>query len=81
MIDAKPTVYNIANGKETSLLQMIKFYEKISGRKLKIVKRKGRSGDITRSVADISKLKSIGFEPQTSLPEGLKKYWDYYSNL
>lgn len=72
------TVFNVANGKETSLIEIIKSYEIISGKKLKIVRKDERSGDITRSVADISKLRNIGFEPQWSLSDGLKQYWNYY---
>lgn len=74
------TVYNIANGGETTLLDVIHAYEKISGTELKINFKATRSGDITKSKADISKLKQTGFEPSWSLEDGLKQYWKYYSN-
>lgn len=75
------TVYNIANGGETPLIDVIHTYEDISGVKLNISYKENRSGDISKSKADISKLRKIGFEPSWSLHEGLKKYWDYYSKL
>lgn len=75
------TVYNIADGGETPLIDVIHTYERISGVQLDIKREKSRSGDITKSRADISKLKNIGFEPEWSLDEGLKEYWHYYSNL
>lgn len=73
------TVYNIADGKETALIDVIHTYEDISGIKLHINHKSNRSGDISKSKADISKLKSIGFEPRWSLKEGLQNYWRYYS--
>lgn len=76
--NSNSTVYNIANGKETSLIEIIRAYEKISGKKLEIIRKEKRNGDITRSVADISKLKKIGFNPRWTLQDGLKKYWNYY---
>lgn len=75
------TVYNIADGGETPLIDVIHTYEDISGVKLNISYKENRSGDISKSKADISKLRKIGFEPSWSLHEGLKKYWDYYSKL
>jgi UDP-glucose 4-epimerase len=39
-----------------------------------------RKGDITKSIANISKIKSIGFKPDWSLEKGLKAYWEYENN-
>lgn len=64
-------------GGETSLLDLIRMYEKVSGKKLKINKMPARKGDITKSIADISKIKSIGFKPDWPLERGLKAYWEY----
>lgn len=75
------TVYNIADGGETPLIDVIHTYEDISGVKLNISYKENRSGDISKSKADISKLRKIGFKPSWSLHDGLKKYWDYYSKL
>ncbi|WP_125689004.1 NAD-dependent epimerase/dehydratase family protein [Levilactobacillus fujinensis] len=73
------TVYNIANGDETPLIDVIRTYENIAGSKLNIIKKEARLGDISKSRADVSKLKSIGFKPQWSLHDGLTNYWKYYS--
>jgi UDP-glucose 4-epimerase len=75
----EPTVYNIANGDETPLIDVIHTYEDIAGRKLNIIQKEARQGDISKSRADVSKLKRIGFEPQWSLHDGLSNYWKYYS--
>lgn len=75
----EPTVYNIANGDETPLIDVIHTYEDIAGIKLSIIQKEARQGDINKSRADVSKLKGIGFKPQWSLHDGLTNYWKYYS--
>ena len=77
--NGKPRVFNVANGGETPLIDVIHTYEKISGKKVSINYEEVRNGDINKSKADISRLKEIGFEPRWSLENGLKNYWDYYS--
>ena len=74
-------VFNVARGKETTLLDMIRIYEKVAKRKLKISNLPERQGDIRRSVANISKIRSIGFAPDWTLTEGLKAYWDSENNI
>lgn len=76
---SEPTVYNIANGHETPLIDVIHSYEDISGIKLDIIRKPSRQGDIDKSKADVTKLNSIGFQPRWTLAEGLKNYWKYYS--
>ncbi|KRN58367.1 NAD-dependent epimerase/dehydratase family protein [Limosilactobacillus secaliphilus] len=75
-----PTVYNIANGNETPLIDVIHTYEKITGIKLNIIRKKTRQGDIDKSKADVSKLRQIGVKPKWSLQDGLTNYWEYLSN-
>lgn len=75
----KPTVYNIANGDETPLIDVIHTYEEIAGIQLNIIQKEARQGDISKSRADVSKLKGSGFKPQWSLHDGLTNYWKYYS--
>lgn len=75
---SESTVYNIANGDETPLIDVIHTYESISGIKLDINKKESRNGDIKKSKADISRIKKIGFVPKWSLHEGLENYWKYY---
>lgn len=70
-------VYNIANGQETSLNDLIVKYESVTKKKLVISYVDGRKGDIKRSVADVTKLSSLGYESEWSLEKGLKNYWDF----
>lgn len=73
-------IFNLACGNEVSLNALIKNIVKISGRKVKIIKRPFRDGDIKRSKANINKAKLIlGYKVKTSFKEGIKKYIQYLS--
>lgn len=73
-------VYNIGYGQQTSLLSVIRQYEQIAGRKLKLRFTEPRQGDIAESLADVSRLTELGFEAQWGLANGLEEYWNYAHN-
>ncbi|MFC6201923.1 NAD-dependent epimerase/dehydratase family protein [Lactiplantibacillus nangangensis] len=68
-------VFNIANGRELTLAHIIKTYEKITGRDLKITPMAGRLGEVKRSVASVGKLTKLGYATNWSLKQGLTQYW------
>lgn len=74
--DAKWDVYNVATGQSISLIDVIGAYESASGEKLKVEKKEARLGDVQDSVADITKLRRLGYEPKVDVNTGLAKYWD-----
>lgn len=74
--EAKHDVYNVATGESISLVNVIKAYESATGRKVKVVKKEARLGDIQDSLADITKLRNLGYEPKVTITTGLAKYWD-----
>jgi|GEM_PF-130183 len=65
-------VFNVATGRETSLLELVKIFSELTGKKAKIRFTSSRSGDIYRSVASIEKIGKLGFVPKFSLKEGLQ---------
>lgn len=74
-------IFNIATGKETSLLELWKEIEEISGFKSKPEFAPEREGDISRSVASIEKAKKmLGYEPEYSIREGLEKTLEWIKN-
>ena len=76
---ANGRVFNVATGKETTILELAMKIIEITGTTSSIVFDKPRPGDIRRSVADVSEIKKLGFEPEWSLEEGLKKTVEWYS--
>lgn len=73
-------VFNVGTEVETSLNQIITELDKIYNFELPVTHEAVRIGDIHRSIADISKLKAIGFIPKYSVSQGLYKLVDFVKN-
>ncbi len=65
-------IYNLGTSKATSIIDLVQIFEQITGKKGTITFKPLKSGDIKRSVADISKIRNIGFEPEFDLKRGLE---------
>ena len=78
-------IYNIGRGEAVELPVLIELIEKELGKKAKRKPLPVQSGDVIQTCADISDLmRGTGFQPKTSLEDGIKKfvvwYRDYYKN-
>ncbi len=68
------SVFNVATGRQTSLLELVTVLGKICGTKSDVNFSPVRSGDIRHSLADISKTrKALGYAPVIDLKEGLEQ--------
>jgi UDP-glucose 4-epimerase len=75
---AKNTIVNIGSGRGTSLIDLIRLVEKISGGKVNIREEPIRASDVMTNYLDISRLKELtGFSPEVSLEDGLQSTWEY----
>ncbi|MDT2811263.1 NAD-dependent epimerase/dehydratase family protein [Enterococcus asini] len=70
-------VFNVGTENETDLNQVIMELNEIYGFDLPITYEAARVGDIHRSVADISSLKSLGFMPENTVFQGLSKLVEF----
>ncbi|RMB57112.1 UDP-glucose 4-epimerase GalE [Dokdonia sinensis] len=71
-------VFNIGTGTGSSVLEVIRSFESVSGKKLnyKIVAK--RSGDVTAAYADTSKANNdLGWKSQSTLDEALASAWEW----
>ncbi len=72
-------IINLGNNKPITLNEFIKTLENIIGIKAKIVPNPEQPGDVKVTYADISKAKKLlGWEPKTTLSEGLGKFVEWY---
>jgi len=73
-------IYNIGTGKSYSILEICKILQKITNKKMKIksIKSLSRKSDILNIFADTSKIRKLGWKPQTNIIEGLKLTYDWY---
>ena len=75
-------VFNIGTGKGSTVMEVIKSFEKVSGLKLqyKIVNR--RPGDVIEAFADTRKAnKVLGWTAESSLDDAMKSAWDWQLSL
>ena len=72
---------NIATGETISVKELAHLMIKLSGLSLEPIYEKAREGDIEKSQADISLAKKLlGWEPKTTLQEGLEKIFPKIQN-
>lgn len=73
--EAVGQVFNVGSGKGISIKELLKTILELTERsEIKPVYEDPRANDIRHSEADLSKInKKLGYEPQTSLKEGLKE--------
>jgi len=75
---SKFETFNVGTGEGSSVLEVIKAFEKVSGKKLnyKIVGR--REGDITSAYADTTLVnKELGWKSKLNLEDALKSAWEW----
>ncbi len=77
-------IYNVGTGIETSIGALAKKIIKITNKKISLESIKNKKRDVKievkRSMADISKIRKLGWKPKTSLDEGLKITVEHYKN-
>jgi nucleoside-diphosphate-sugar epimerase len=75
----KCEIFNIACGKAYSVLDIIKYVNKILGKNILPEFGPIRAGDAKHTLADISRAKKlIGFKPEVGFEDGLKKTIEYF---
>jgi UDP-glucose 4-epimerase len=74
--------FNVANGRNTSLLELIEVLNDLLGTKVQPVFAPPRVGDVRESLADITLArKLLAYEPQVDFEEGLRRSIDYYRGI
>jgi len=71
-------VMNIGGDKEDTLLKFIEIIEKNVGKKAKKKMMPIQPGDVPSTVADIRKLRKLGWKPTTRIEEGIKNFVEWY---
>jgi UDP-glucose 4-epimerase len=80
--DAAGKVINVANGRQTSLLELIAALNRLLGTNIQPHHAPARTGDIKESLADISQArKLLKYETQVWFEEGLRRSIDFYREV
>jgi UDP-glucuronate 4-epimerase len=78
--DLKYEVMNIGGDKEETLMRFIEVIEENLNKKADKNLMPIQPGDVPSTVADISKLRKLGWEPTTQIEEGIKNFVEWYRN-
>lgn len=74
-------VFNVGTGRATSVLELYELCRKVAGSGLTPRLSPARAGELQRSVLDVGKVeRELGWRPQTSLEEGLRRTWDWIAH-
>lgn len=69
-------IFNVATGQATSINKIAEIIRQVSGKTIPITYAESRAGEVIHSRATIEKAKKLlGYNPQTSLDEGLRTTW------
>jgi nucleoside-diphosphate-sugar epimerase len=75
----KELLYHIGNEtEEIRVKDLVTLIGQVTGIKIALKKGPLRPGSVLRRCPDISRLRTLGYEPKVSLEEGLKKTWEWY---
>jgi UDP-glucose 4-epimerase len=75
-------VFNIACGRQYSLLDLVDAINRVLGTSLAPQFKPARAGDVRDSLADISQARAaLGYEPLIGFDEGLRRSIEYYRSL
>lgn len=73
-------VINIGGERDEALLDYIALVEKYTGKEAKRNMMPMQPGDMISTVADIEKLKKMGWQPTTTIDQGIKNSVEWYKN-
>jgi len=71
-------IFNLGGSATTTLNELIALVEQAAGAKAVINQLPDQPGDVPRTYADVSKARQLlGYEPQTPIKEGIRKYVEW----
>jgi UDP-glucuronate 4-epimerase len=72
-------IINIGRGEPTLLLDFVNMIEQLAGKKANLINKPKPAADFIRNQADITKARQLlDYDPQVSVQEGVKRFWDWY---
>lgn len=78
-LQAPSGAYNIGTGKETSVLELLELFGRVTGRKIDVSFAEERKGEVSRIALSAEKArKTFSWEPRTPLEEGLRRTFTWF---
>jgi UDP-glucuronate 4-epimerase len=77
---AAGALFNVGGGEEATMLESIAVLEEVSGGTLDVRYAGAAAGDVSRTSAGVARIRdALGWQPQTTLREGLAAMWAWAS--
>lgn len=73
-------IINVASGEEIKIIDVVREIAKLMNYNREFIYKEARIGDVRRHIADISLIKSLGWEPKINFSEGIKRTVEWYMN-
>jgi|TARA_B110000908_G_C10266773_1_gene464827 UDP-glucuronate 4-epimerase len=73
-------IYNIGSGKSTQLLRFIELIEDNLGIKAEKIMAPMHPADVQNTLADITKIKTLGYKPKTTVEAGISEFVSWYKS-
>lgn len=70
--------FNVGSGQEISILELAELMKKVTGFQGEIVLDRTKPDGTPRKLTDVSKLRSMGWNPKIDLEEGLRQTYEWY---
>jgi UDP-glucose 4-epimerase len=71
--------YQLGSGRGTTINQLLDLIRQVTGRQVDVSYEDFRAGEVRDTWCDIGKARAgFGFEPSTSLEDGLRRTWDWF---
>tara|TARA_Y200000002_G_scaffold376649_1_gene380880 strand:- start:3024 stop:4043 length:1020 start_codon:yes stop_codon:yes gene_type:complete len=75
-------IFNVGTGKGSSVLEVIKTFEKVTGEKVPFKFVSPREGDVPIAFADVKKINTkMGWKAKFTLEDGLKSAWNWEKKI
>lgn len=75
-------IWNLGGSHPVSLAEMIATIERVTGKRAMIDRQPMQVGDVERTWADLTRSRAeLGYEPTTSLEEGIARQWAWMQSL
>ena len=68
-------IYNIGCGDPITLLDLVKAMGEVVGKGPRVRHIEDQKGDVPGTLADISRMRELGYEPQVNIQDGLERMW------
>jgi UDP-glucuronate 4-epimerase len=73
---------NLGRGEPVLLADFVRLIEELAGRPANLIPRPMADADIAYTYADVSRARRLlGYDPQTSVREGVTRFWDWYRRV